>query len=68
MHAGTMQGYNFTVPDHFEIARPVPGDVWDYGTGGQAYSITLVAPTKKDSESPLYDHMITSFEVTINNS
>ena len=68
MHVGTMQGYNFTVPDHFEIARPVPGDVWDYGTGGQAYSITMVAPTKNDSDSPLYDHMITSFEVTINNS
>lgn len=68
MHVGTMQGYNFTVPDHFELARPVPGDVWDYGTGGLAYSITMVAPTKKDADSPVYDHMIRSFEVTLNNS
>jgi hypothetical protein len=67
MHVGKMQGYNFTVPGHFEIARQVPGDVWDYGTGGLAYSITIVSPTKKDSESPIYDHMIQSFEVTVNN-
>lgn len=65
LHVGTMQGYNFTVPDHFELARQVPGDVWDYGTGGLAYSITIVAPAKKDSESDVYNHMIKSFEVTI---
>jgi hypothetical protein len=68
MHVGPMQGYNFTVPDHFELARQVPGNAWDYGTGGLAYSITIVAPSKKDSESAPYDHMIQSFEVTVNNS
>lgn len=65
MHVGKMQGYNFTEPQHFEVARPVSGDVWDYGMGGSAYLISIVTPTRKDSESPLYDHMIKSFEVTI---
>jgi hypothetical protein len=64
MHVGPMQGYNFTVPGHFEVARKVSGDTWDYGMGGLAYSIEIVAPTKTDAESPLYDHMIQSFAVT----
>jgi hypothetical protein len=64
MHVGPMQGYNFTVPDHFEVAKKVPGNVWDYGMGGLAYSVEITTPTKKDSESPVYDHMIKSFEVT----
>jgi hypothetical protein len=64
MHVGPMQGYNFTVPDHFEVAKKVSGTVWDYGMGGLAYSIEIVTPTKKDSESPVYDHMIQSFAVT----
>jgi len=64
MHVGPMQGYNFTVPGHFEVAKQVSGDVWDYGMGGLAYSISITTPTKKDMESPIYDHMIKSFEVT----
>jgi len=65
MHVGQMQGYNFTVPGHFEVAKPVSGDAWDYGMGGSAYLISMVSPSQKDSESPLYDNMIKSFEVTI---
>lgn len=65
MHVGQMQGYNFTVPGHFEVARPVSGTAWDYGMGGSAYLISMVTPSEKDSELPIYDHMIQSFETTI---
>jgi hypothetical protein len=64
MQVGEMQGYNFTVPGHFEVAKTVSGDVWDYGMGGTAYLISIVTPSKKESGSPIYDHMIKSFEVT----
>jgi hypothetical protein len=65
MHAGTMQGYNFTVPDHYEVGVKADGPVWDYGVGGQGYIIDFYAPADQvDSTSEIFDHMIKSFKVT----
>jgi hypothetical protein len=65
MHTGNMQGYNFTVPDHYEIGVKVDGPVWDYGVGGQGYIIDFYAPANQvDSTSEIFDHMIKSFKVT----
>jgi hypothetical protein len=66
MHIGKMQGYNFTVPGHTEVAVKVDGPVWDYGMDGQAYAIWLRTPKDQvNSTSDIFDHMIKSFEVTI---
>jgi hypothetical protein len=65
MHVGKMQGYNFTIPGHYEVAVKVDGPVWDYGMGGQAYAITLKTPNDQvNATSDIFDHMIKSFEVT----
>ncbi|MHB8163203.1 MAG: hypothetical protein ACYDDV_02520 [Methanoregula sp.] len=66
MHVGKMQGYNFTVPHHPEVAVKVDGPVWDYAMEGQAYSIRLRSPKDQmNATSDIFDHMIKSFEVTI---
>jgi hypothetical protein len=65
MHAGTMQRYNFTVPDHYEIGVKVAGPEYDYGVGGQGYIVELYAPADQvDATSEIFDHMIKSFKVT----
>jgi hypothetical protein len=65
MHAGTMQRYNFTVPDHYEVGVKVNGPAYDYGVGGQGYIIDLYAsPDQVDATSEIFDHMIKSFKVT----
>jgi hypothetical protein len=65
MHSGRMQGYNYTVPDHPEVAVIVDGPVWDYATGGQGYAIEFYSPADqiKDTSS-IFSHMINSFEIT----
>jgi hypothetical protein len=63
MHTKNMQGYNFTVPNHFEVATQVTGDVWDYGMGGFGYMIFIHTPRKDDLDSPIYEHMIQSFKI-----
>lgn len=65
MHAGTMQGYNFTVPDHPEVAVEVYGPAWDFGRGGQAYAIEFHTPSGQvNATSDTFSHMITSFTIT----
>jgi len=65
MHSGRMQGYNFTIPDHTEVAVKVDGPVWDYGIGGQGYLIEFYSPTDKmNNTSSTFNHMINSFEAT----
>lgn len=65
LHAGKMQGYNFTVPDHYEIGVKVDGPVWDYSVGGQGYLIDFYAPADQvDSTREIFTHMINSFRVT----
>jgi|WetSurMetagenome_2_1015567.scaffolds.fasta_scaffold06466_2 hypothetical protein len=65
MHVGNMQGYNFTVPDHYEIGVKVNGPVWDYGMGGQGFAIWQSTPQGQvKSDKGIYDHMVASFEVT----
>ncbi|MDO8873329.1 MAG: hypothetical protein Q7V05_11470 [Methanoregula sp.] len=66
MHVGKIQGYNFTVPQHPEVAVKVDGPVWDYGMDGQAYAIQLKSSKDQmNATSDIFDHMIKSFEVTI---
>jgi len=66
MHVGKMQGYNFTVPQHPEVAVKVDGPVWDYAMEGQAYAICLRIPKDQmNATSDIFDHMIKSFEITI---
>jgi len=65
MHSGRMQGYNFTIPDHTEVAVKVDGPVWDYGIGGQGYSIEFYSTTDQiNNTSGIFDHMMNSFEIT----
>jgi len=65
MYSGQMQGYNWTVPFHREVAVKVDGPVWDYGIGGQAYQIEFYSlPDQMNTSSSIFDHMINSFEVT----
>jgi len=65
MHSGRMQGYNFTIPDHTEVAVKVDGPVWDYGIGGQGYSIEFYSPADQMKNiSDIFNHMINSFEAT----
>ncbi len=65
MHAGTIQGYNFTAPDHYDVGVKVDGPVWDYGRGGACYLIDLYAPTcQVNATSDIFRHMINSFEIT----
>ncbi len=65
MHSGIMQGYNFTVPNHPEVAVMVDGPVWDYGIGGQGYAIEFYSPTDQmNNTSKIFSHMIKSFETT----
>jgi hypothetical protein len=65
MHSGQMQGYNFTIPDHPEVAVKVYGPAWDYGTGGQAYAIDFHTPADQGNTTrDIFSHMITSFEIT----
>jgi hypothetical protein len=63
LHAGTIQGYNFTVPGHYEVAHMVNGPVWDYGMGGHEYAIVLYTD-QVDASRDVFDHMIKSFQVT----
>jgi hypothetical protein len=66
MYAGKMQGYNFTVPGHPEVAVKVDGPVWDYAKDGQAYAIWMHTPSGQvNATSDIFDHMIKSFEITI---
>jgi len=66
MHIGKMQGYNFTVPQHPEVAVKVDGPIWDYAMDGQAYAIWLRTPKDQmNATSDIFDHMMKSFEVTI---
>jgi len=66
MHFGEIQGYNFTVPGHTEVAVKVDGPVWDYGMGGQSYAIWLNTPNDQVKVSAdILDHMIKSFEATV---
>jgi hypothetical protein len=63
MHSGQMEGYNYTVPGHPEVAVKVDGPAWDYGVNGQAYAIEFYAPPDKiDATSGIFAHMINSFE------
>jgi hypothetical protein len=65
MHSGRMQGFNYTVPDHPEVAVQVDGPAWDYGVGGQGYAIEFYSsPNQINTLSKIYRHMIESFEVT----
>jgi hypothetical protein len=65
MHSGRMEGYNYTVPDHPEVAVKVDGPVWDYGVGGQGYAIEFFTSTDQmNSTSGIFDHMINSFQIT----
>ena len=66
MHIGKMQGYNYTVPGHKEVAVKVDGPVWDYAMGGQAYAIEMFTPSGQvNATSDIFDQMIKSFEITI---
>ena len=65
MHSGQMQGYNFTIPDHPEVAVKVDGPAWDYGIGGQAYVIEFYSPANRvNSTTDIFNHMINTFEIT----
>jgi len=65
MHSGQMQGYNFTIPDHPEVAVKVYGPAWDYGTGGQAYAIDFHASANQvNATADIFSHLINSFEIT----
>jgi len=64
MHSGRMQGYNFTIPDHPEVAEMVPGTAWDFGRGGEAYAIDFHTPNNQVTTSAdIFSHMINSFEI-----
>ena len=64
MHSGHMQGYNFTIPDHPEVAEKVNGPAWDFGTGGQAYAVDFHAPADQvNTSADIFSHMINSFEI-----
>ncbi len=65
MHTGTMQGYNFTVPDHPEVAVEVYGPAWDFGRGGQAYAVDFHAPSGQvNITADAFSHMIDTFTIT----
>ena len=65
MHSGRMQGYNYTVPDHPEVAEKADGPVWDYGIGGQGYAIEFYSPADQMTKtSGIFSHIINSFEIT----
>jgi hypothetical protein len=65
MHSGNMQGYNFTIPDHPEVAKMVNGPAWDFGTGGQAYAVDFHTSTDQvNTSADIFSHMITSFKIT----
>lgn len=65
MHSGTMQGYNFTIPDHPEVAVEVSGPAWDFGRGGQAYAVDFhTSLSQVNATSDTFSHMINSFEIT----
>jgi hypothetical protein len=65
MHTGQMQGYNFTVPDHPEVAVKVYGSAWDFGRGGQAYAIDFSSSADQvNTTADIYNHMIDSFKIT----
>ena len=67
MHAGAMQLYNFTVPDHYEVGKPVSGPAYSYGVGGQGYIIDFIAPSDHvAATSEIYEHMIKSLKVNTN--
>jgi len=64
MHAGQMQGYNFTIPDHPEVAKEVYGPAWDFGRGGEAYAIDFHTPGDQvNTSEDILSHMINSFEI-----
>ena len=64
MHAGSMQGYNFTIPDHPEVAEMVQGTAWDFGRGGEAYAIDFHTPKDQVTTSAdIFSRMINSFEI-----
>ena len=62
MQVGNIQGYNFTVPGHYEVAEKVNGPAWDFGMGGHAYAIVLYTD-RADASGEIFDHMIKSFQV-----
>jgi len=62
LHAGTIQGYNFTVPGHYEVGKKVQGPVWDYGMGGHEYAIVMYTD-KGNASNELFNRMINSFQV-----
>ena len=65
MYSGQMQGYNWTIPNHRDVAVKVDGPVWDYGIGGQEYEIEFNSLQDQiNKSSNIFDHMINSFEVT----
>ena len=65
LHAGNMEGYNFTVPDHYEVGVRAAGPLWDYGIGGQGYLIDFYSPSDKvEATREIFSHMIDSFQVT----
>ena len=65
MHAGPIQGYNFTVPDYYDVGKKVDGPVWDFGMGGSCYLIDFYTPTNQvNATSDIFNHMIDSFEIT----
>jgi len=64
MHSGRMQGYNFTIPDHPEVAEMVSGTAWDFGRGGEAYAIDFHTPTDQvNTTVDVFSHMVNSFEI-----
>jgi len=65
MHAGTMQGYNFTIPDHPEVAVEVYGPAWDFGRGGEAFAVdfrTSLNPANATADT--FSHLVSSFTIT----
>jgi hypothetical protein len=65
MHAGNMQGYNFTIPDHPEVAVEVYGPAWDFGRGGEAFAVdfrTSLNPVNATAD--IFSHLISSFTIT----
>jgi hypothetical protein len=65
MQVGPIQGYNFTVPDHYEVGKMVDGPVWDYGMGGSCYLIDFYTPTNQvNTTTDIFNHMIDSFQIT----
>jgi hypothetical protein len=64
MHAGDMQGYNFTIPDHPEVAVKVDGPAWDFARGGEAYAIDFHSPRDQvNASAGIFSRMINSFEI-----